>query len=65
MSALLELFATQHCWECSSCHQKYDALWRPTEKAFKPLPAYMWTTDKPTFKYCPMCGKKFGEEIKE
>ena len=60
--AKLELFATQNCWECSVCHQKFDALWRPTIKPFKPLKRDMWTLDKPTFSFCPACGVEFDNE---
>lgn len=59
--ATLELFATNYCWQCSNCHQKYDAMWRPTDKPYQPLKAHMWTADKPTFRYCPMCGEPLEE----
>lgn len=63
--AKLELFATQHCWVCSACGQKFDALWRPSDKPYKPLKRDMWSTDKPVFRYCPMCGEEFEREESE
>jgi len=50
-------------WNCSECGAFFDALWRPrkAEKAWKPPRNFDWSSDKPTFAFCPMCGKKMEE----
>lgn len=65
MSASLELMATQSVWVCSNCHARFDAFWRHVEegkKAYTPPKAYQWTSDKPTFNYCPQCGVSLRKE---
>ena len=58
----IELFATQNCWQCSFCKQKYDAMGRPTKNPFVPPKISVWYSDKPTFNFCPMCGEKIEKE---
>ena len=65
MTAELALAATKFGWECTNCHQLYDAMWRPNtlEKIWRPPVSLQWMIDKPTFRYCPSCGVEFGKEI--
>lgn len=73
MKAELAISATMCCWECTNCHQLFDAMWRPTtpEKAWKPPVTYAWTADRPPYRFCPNCGislmgdMECGEEICE
>ena len=67
MDATLDLMATQAVWVCSNCHAKFDAFWRPVERgkqaSYFPPATYQWTSDKPTFNYCPECGACFRKEF--
>lgn len=73
MKASLDLTASLHGWQCSNCHQLFDAMWRPTkpEKAWAPPVSSNWAADRPTFNYCCNCGAEFtgkepsyGDEIR-
>lgn len=64
MGSELALNASMKCWECTNCHQLYNAIWRPVkgDKVVEPPKAYNWAADKPTYRYCPMCGAEFKKE---
>lgn len=65
MIAELALSATKFGWQCTNCHQLFDAMWRPVEpeKVWRPPVAYMWMADKPPFRFCPNCGIELGKEV--
>ena len=62
--ANLALAATKFGWQCTNCHQLFDAMWRPIDdkKIWKPPVAYNWMLDKPPFNFCPTCGEGFSDD---
>lgn len=65
MTATLDPMVTQYVWVCSNCKTRFHYSWRPLAENVRilpPNPAYQWTADRPTYRYCPMCGAKFVKE---
>lgn len=64
--AKLELNASKHGWNCSSCKLFVDCVGRPifgNEVWIITSTGTAWIENKPKFRFCPQCGKPIGDDL--